>query len=406
MELNPNFIQHLDVESLLTLFVENFFSSMRGGNTDTPMMLDLCLCFPWCINELLKRVTGTSYRYFTNPVASYYLQPTLGDVDINFCDLAKLPKPLSGCLSKKQLDEIRQWVQQYGKSVRQNTTRNFSTKDKPGTLPLNLYESAPPEQHSVDFDVLLNEDIPVQHQDTSTARNIVIAQSTYVVVSRIYKPRSAPNSPLYITKLLEDVVDDYDSARHVTTLCYTQDVVDPLLFTTSGEEHVIPKGGIKGVVSSITVVDNETVEIDEGDYYLLLALGNESTDTTSPNSMKLIKNLLQRVLMDKVTRIRSKWTLADRKGSGRGQWPRSFSFIKIAKTRKGKVTLSIPSTRDFSPFAQTESLFTGYFFWVPKPGFNVHSGDTSALKNWFITKDRCNIDKLIMIFYTLSSCLK
>ena len=37
MELNPNFIQHLDVESLLKLFVENVFSSMRGGNTDTPM---------------------------------------------------------------------------------------------------------------------------------------------------------------------------------------------------------------------------------------------------------------------------------------------------------------------------------------------------------------------------------
>ena len=209
--------------------------------------------------------------------------PTLGNVDINFCDLAKLPKPLSGCLSKKQLNEIRQWVQQYSKSVRQNTTRNFSTSDKPGTLPLNLYESAPPEKLSVDFDVLLNEDIPVQHQDTSTAHNIVIAQSTYVVVSWIYKPRSAPNSPLYITKLLEDVVDDYDSARYVTTLCYTQDVVDPLLFTTSGEEHVIPKEGIKEVVSSIAVVDNETVEIDEGEYYLLLALVNGSTDTTSPN---------------------------------------------------------------------------------------------------------------------------
>ena len=119
MELNPNFIQHLDVESLLTLFVENFFSSMRGGNTDTPMMFDFCLRFPRCINELLKRVTGTSHRYFTNPVASYYLQPTLGDVDINFYDLTKLQKPLSDCLSKEQLDEIRQWVQQYGKSVRQ-----------------------------------------------------------------------------------------------------------------------------------------------------------------------------------------------------------------------------------------------------------------------------------------------
>ena len=123
-------------------------------------------------------------------------------------------------------------VSGYSSTVRvsDNTTRNFSTKDKPGTLPLNLYESAPPEQHSVDFDVLLNEDIPVQHQYTNTARNIVIAQSTYVVVSRIYKPRSAPNSQLYITNLLEDEVDDYHSARYVTTLCYTQDVVDPLLF--------------------------------------------------------------------------------------------------------------------------------------------------------------------------------
>jgi len=88
MELNPNFIQHLDDESLLTLFVENFFSSMRGGNTDTPMMLDFCLRFPRFINELLKRVTGMSYRYFTNLVALYYLQPTLGDVQY---------KPLRPC---------------------------------------------------------------------------------------------------------------------------------------------------------------------------------------------------------------------------------------------------------------------------------------------------------------------
>ena len=64
----------------------------------------------------------------------------------------------------------------------------------------------------------------------------------------MYKLRSAPNNPLYITKLLEDVIDDCDSAGYVRTLCHTQDVVDPLLFTTSGEEHVIPKEAIKGVV--------------------------------------------------------------------------------------------------------------------------------------------------------------
>ena len=148
---------------------------------------------------------------------------------------------------------------------------------------MNLYESAPPEQHSVDFDVLLNEDIPAQ-QDTSTTHNVVITESTCVVVSRVYKLRSAPNSPvspLYITKLLEDVVDDCDRAGYVRTLCHTHDVVEPLLFTTSGKEYVIPKEAIKGVVSIITVVDNDTIQIVEGAYYLLLALLNGSTDTTS-----------------------------------------------------------------------------------------------------------------------------
>ena len=103
----------------------------------------------------------------------------------------------------------------------------------------------------------------------------------------------------------------------VTTLCYTQDVVDPLLFTTSGEEHVISKEGIKGVVSSITVVDNETVEIDEGEYYLLLALVNGSTDTTSPNEAD--EEPFSESVDGQGDKIRSPWTLANRKGSGRGQ---------------------------------------------------------------------------------------
>ena len=87
LEINPAFMRHVNVGSLLILFVENFFSSMRGGNTDTPaMMPDFCMRFPRCIRELLKCVTGTSYMYFTSPVASYYLQPSLGNVAISFSD--------------------------------------------------------------------------------------------------------------------------------------------------------------------------------------------------------------------------------------------------------------------------------------------------------------------------------
>lgn len=124
---------------------------MRGGNTVTPTVLDFCQRFPRCTNELLKRVRKNRFIYFTNPKASYYLQPSMKDILIQFSELAKLPKPGKGCLATKQIAELRQWVSIHGKSVRQNTTRNFSTKDKPGTLPLNVYEASPPKEKTVDF---------------------------------------------------------------------------------------------------------------------------------------------------------------------------------------------------------------------------------------------------------------
>jgi len=37
------------------------------------------------------------------------------------------------------------------------------------------------------------------------------------------------------------------------------------------------------VVSNITLADHETIEIGEGEYYLLLALLSRATDTTSCN---------------------------------------------------------------------------------------------------------------------------
>lgn len=54
IHLNPEYLKAIEVRSLLTLFVENFFLSMRGGNTVTPTMFDFCQRFPRCTNELLK----------------------------------------------------------------------------------------------------------------------------------------------------------------------------------------------------------------------------------------------------------------------------------------------------------------------------------------------------------------
>ena len=205
IHLNPEYLKDIKVGSLLTLFVENFFSSMRGGNTVTPTVLDFCQRFPRCTNELLKLVTKNPFNYFTYPKASYYLQPTMKDVLIQFSELATLAKPGKGCLSPKQIAEPRQWISVHGKSVHQNTTRNFSTKDKPGTLPLNVYEASPPKEKTEDFNALLQDASTKRNKEKEHSRkerNVLYPQGTYVLHSQSCRPT------FYILKLLEDLPDD------------------------------------------------------------------------------------------------------------------------------------------------------------------------------------------------------
>ena len=51
---------------------------------------------------------------------------------------------------------MRKWREEFGQSVRQVSVRNKSTKDKPGTLPINCYFTKPSEPQPVDFDNLLS----------------------------------------------------------------------------------------------------------------------------------------------------------------------------------------------------------------------------------------------------------
>ena len=41
----------------------------------------------------------------------------------------------------------------------------------------------------------------------------------------------------------------------------------PLLFTTTGKEHIVSKDGMKGTVNVKSIAD-DTIEIEENDYYL------------------------------------------------------------------------------------------------------------------------------------------
>jgi len=84
-------------------------------------------------------------------------------------------------------------------------------------------------------------------------------------------------------KLLEDLADD-DHIVDVRTEWYSEDLVDPLLFTTTGKEHTVSKFGIKGTVNVKWIAD-DTIEIEESDYYIYLALLH-----SSETKFSLLKN--------------------------------------------------------------------------------------------------------------------
>ena len=46
---------------------------------------------------------------------------------------------------------MKDWYMKYGQSVPQKTVRNMSTKDNPGTLPINLYAQVQPTITPLDF---------------------------------------------------------------------------------------------------------------------------------------------------------------------------------------------------------------------------------------------------------------
>ena len=77
-------------------------------------------------------------------------------------------------------------------------------------------------------------------------------------------------------KRLEDLPGD-DHMADARTEWYSQDLVDPLLFTTTGKEHIVSKDGMKGTVNVKWIAD-DTIEIEENDYYIYLALLHAAED--------------------------------------------------------------------------------------------------------------------------------
>eukprot|EP00794_Sanderia_malayensis_P015627 gene15627-17205_t len=135
-DICPSLIEKFDARSILTLCVENVFSEIRSGGLDMPLQLDFDRKFPKAVRERLKRQCQCSFNYFTH-VDTYY--PKITSL-VPFKSLPKPPKFKTVHLSNEKIEAMRNWRAEHGQSVHQKTVTNLSTKDNPGTLPVNLYQ--------------------------------------------------------------------------------------------------------------------------------------------------------------------------------------------------------------------------------------------------------------------------
>jgi hypothetical protein len=125
----------------------------------------------------------------------------------------------------------------YGQSVPQNTVRNTSTKDNPGTLPINLYAQAQPASEPLEFSKITENGTQT---DTHHANTHNLLHSTGDVVLRT---SYANSGRMMIYQLQENVSVSTKKAR---ATIIEGDPFNPLIFT----EEVVVKVTAKEIPGS------------------------------------------------------------------------------------------------------------------------------------------------------------
>ena len=148
--------------------------------------------------------------------------------------------PSKGNLSEKQVSEMRNWRAMYGQSVSQKIVQNMTTKDNPGTLPINLYAADALTVKPLDFTMLSEAAaVPVPHKETT---------ETFYKLRQIVcvKAVSSDTRQLFIMACLQENVSV--GMKRVKSKVFIQDPFNPVLFTEDKERYV----GVSNIVCALT----------------------------------------------------------------------------------------------------------------------------------------------------------
>ena len=145
-------------------------------------------------------------------------------------------------VARRQLAEMRKWPEEFGQSVRQVTVRNKSTKDNPGTLPINCYFAKPSEPQPVDFDNLLSMASASDAEDpVAPSFSNLFCKDAFVAIKPGYQVSRLPEAAFFLGKCKNNVKP---SERKLTVFIYAQDQLFPFNFVDAQLQCQIEITGI------------------------------------------------------------------------------------------------------------------------------------------------------------------
>ena len=133
VDINPQFVDDLLLETLLTTVVENLHAVSHLKH-ETFTVLTYAQDFGAICKESLKRASRWAAKYYTHD-KSYYPVPQSAMPLSAIATMTPLP---SEDITPGMEGQIKEWLQSY-RPVRQRTVRSETTKDKAGALPPAVY---------------------------------------------------------------------------------------------------------------------------------------------------------------------------------------------------------------------------------------------------------------------------
>lgn len=259
LQINPEYMSCIKISSLTTLVVENLFAEVRGA-IEMPLMAQFCHHFERTVRERLKRQSACPFVYYTGEY-SYYQKVTN---KVKTTTLPRMPQPDSCVLTNEQLDRMRQWRAEYGQSVPQKTVRNMTTKDNPGTLPINLYERPQASVKPLDFTRMQLRDATSQNKE---APHLSTPVEHIYHVGEVVGVQSDGKISL---GLIQKPFTIRDTELHVKH--YLQDVFEPSEFILLTSESVpISKDKCLGSIQSFEHLGTDVISVSEEEIVLLQA---------------------------------------------------------------------------------------------------------------------------------------